>query len=145
MYFEEIELGRTEELRPVRIEKEKMIAFAREYDNIPLHTDEEYAKRTPFGGLIAPGVMSFLSVWAAYLERDWFGEELIAGVSTRIEWKKPVYASDLLTGRVTVTDKRERNARNGLVEITILVHNQKGELVLTNVTESVVKRQAQGE
>ena len=89
--------------------------------------------------------MSFLSVWAAYLERDWFGEELIAGVSTRIEWKKPVYASDLLTGRVTVTDKRERNARNGLVEITILVHNQKGELVLTNVTESVVKRQAQGE
>ncbi|MBQ3065582.1 MAG: dehydratase, partial [Clostridia bacterium] len=44
-----------------------MIAFAQEYDPIPLHTDEEYAKASPFGGLIAPGVMSFMSVWAKYL------------------------------------------------------------------------------
>ena len=33
------------------IEKEKMIDFARTYDSIPLHTDEEYAKTTPFGAL----------------------------------------------------------------------------------------------
>ena len=38
------------------------MAFARDYDNIPLHTDEEYAKTTPFGKLIAPGVMSFMLV-----------------------------------------------------------------------------------
>lgn len=62
MYFDELSLGMTVEIAPAVIEKEKMLAFARDYDNIPLHTDEEYAKGTHFGKLIAPGVMSFMSV-----------------------------------------------------------------------------------
>ena len=50
MYFEEMKLGMTVETPPAVIDKEKMLEFAREYDHIPLHTDEEYAKTTPFGG-----------------------------------------------------------------------------------------------
>ena len=139
MYFEELALGMSVETAPAVIEKEKMLAFARDYDNIPLHTDEEYAKTTPFGGLIAPGVMSFMSVWAKYLEVDFFGRELLAGRSTKIEWLKPVYANDVLTGRATITNLIRRNARNGLAEVSVEAYNQKGELVLTNVTEAVVR------
>ena len=139
MYFEDIQLGMTVNIAPVVIQKEKMLAFAQEYDNIPLHTDEEYAKNTPFGALIAPGVMSFMSVWAKYLEVDIVGNALIAGRSTRIEWHKPVYAEDVLTGRAVVTNLVRRSPRNGLMEITIEVYNQNGTLVITNVTEAVVK------
>ena len=139
MYFDELKLGMTAETAPAEIEKEKMLAFAREYDNIPLHTDEEYAKSTPFGKVIAPGVMSFMAVWAKYLEVDFFGEELLAGKSTRIEWLRPVFAGDVLTGRAVITDLVRRNERNGLAEVTIEVFNQNGDLVLTNVTEAVVK------
>ena len=139
MYFDELTLGMTVDTAPAVIEKEKMIAFARDYDNIPLHTDEEYAKSTPFGGLIAPGVMSFMSVWAKYLEVDFFGNELLAGKSTKIEWHKPVYADDVLTGKATITRLERRNAKNGLAEITIEVFNQNGVLVLSDVTEAVVK------
>ena len=139
MYFEDIQLGMTVNIAPVVIQKEKMLAFAQEYDNIPLHTDEEYAKNTPFGALIAPGVMSFMSVWSKYLEVDIVGDALIAGRSTKIEWHKPVYAEDVLTGKATVTNLVRRSPRNGLVEITIEVHNQNGTLVITNVTEAVVK------
>ena len=139
MYFEEIKLGMTVDIAPAVIEKEKMIDFARLYDNIPLHTDEEYAKTTRFGQLIAPGVMSFMSVWVKYLDVSFFSDALIAGKSTKIEWLKPVFANDVLTGRATVTNLVPRNAKNGLVEITIEAYNQHGELVLTNVTESVVK------
>ena len=130
MYFDDITLGMTRDIAPVRIEKQRMLDFARLYDNIPLHTDEDYAKRTPFGGLIAPGVMSFMSVWAEYLKVDLFGEELLAGKSTHIEWLKPVYADDVLTGKAEVTALTPRNPRNGLVTITIHVHNQHGALVL---------------
>lgn len=84
--------------------------------------------------------MSFMSVWSKYLEVDLFGEELIVGKSTRIEWLKPVYAEDVLTGKATVTALVERNAKNGLVELTIHAYNQHSELILTSVTESVVKR-----
>ena len=129
----------TVDVAPALIEKEKMLAFAKEYDNIPLHTDEEYAKASPFGKLIAPGVMSFMVVWARYLEVDFFGEELLAGRSTKIEWLKPVFAGDILTGKATVTGLTKRNEKNGLVEITIEAYNQKGELVLTDVTEAVVR------
>lgn len=139
MYFEDIEINTVIELAPAVIEKEKMIAFAKEYDNIPLHTDEEYAKSTPFGKLIAPGVMSFLCVWAKYLEVDLFGEELIAGKSTKIEWFKPVFADDVLDAKVKVTGLTKRNARNGIVELTLTAYNGKGELVLSNITEAIVK------
>lgn len=139
MYFEDIPLGKTLSIAPAVIEKQKMLAFAKEYDNIPLHTDEEYAKTTRFGQLIAPGVMSFMAVWAKYLEVDLFGEELVAGKSTKIEWLRPVFAGDVLTGQATVTGLTKRNPKNGLVEITIEARNQKGEPVLTDVTEAVVK------
>lgn len=69
MYFDDIKLGMTAEIAPAVIEKEKMLAFARDYDNIPLHTDEEYAKKTPFGKLIAPGVMSLCRCGQSTLKR----------------------------------------------------------------------------
>ena len=139
MYFEDIEVNTEIDIAPAVIEKDKMLDFARLYDNIPLHTDEEYAKTTPFGRLIAPGVMSFMAVWAKYLEVDIFGEELLAGKSTKIEWRRPVFADDVLIGKAVVTKKEKRNTKNRLVEITIDAINQNGELVLTDVTEAIVK------
>ena len=139
MYFDELSLGLTVDLAPAVIEKEKMLAWARTYDNVPLHTDEEYAKASPFGKIIAPGVMSFMSVWARYLEVDFFGKELLAGKSTKIEWIKPVFAEDVLTGKATITKLERRNRKNGLVEITIDAYNQNGELVLKDITEAIVK------
>ena len=140
MYFNELTVGMSVDIPPAVIEKEKMLDFARLYDNIPLHTDEEYAKKTPFGDLIAPGVMSFMSVWVKFLEIGLFtSEEFLAGKSTKMEWFKPVYAGDVLTGKATVTRLTERNAKNGIVEITIDAYNQKGEFVLKNVTEAIVK------
>ena len=139
MYFDDLKIGMSVEIAPAVIEKEKMTAFAHDYDNIPLHTDEEYAKKTPFGKLIAPGVMSFMSVWAKYLEVDFFGDALLAGKSTKIEWLKPVFADDILTGKATITKLVKRNPKNGLVEVSIEAYNQNGELVLTDVTEAIVK------
>ena len=139
MYYDDLKLGMSVEIASAVIEKQKMMEFAYAYDNIPLHTDEEYAKASPFGRLIAPGVMSFMSVWARYLEVDFLGKELLAGKSTKIEWHKPVYAEDVLRGRAEITNLVKRNARNGLVEITIEAYNQKGEHVPSDVTEAIVK------
>ena len=139
MYFEDLKVGMTRELEPVVIEKRQITEFAQRYDPIPLHLDEEYAKASPFGALIAPGVMSFMTVWAKYLENDFAGREVIAGKSTKIEWIKPVYVGDVLTGKVEITRLEKRNAKNGLFEVLVTVHNQHGVLVLTDVTEVVVK------
>ena len=139
MYFNELKVGMTVEIPPVKIEKAKMLDFAYNYDNIPIHTDEEYAKTTPFGRIIAPGVMSFMSVWVKYLEVDFFGKELLAGKSTKIEWLKPVYADDILTATATITTLTPRNEKNGIAEVFIEVYNQHGTKVLIDTTEAIVK------
>ena len=139
MYFEEFVLGSITNIEPVIINKEDMLSFANKYDPIPLHTDEVYAQSTIFGNLIAPGVMSFMSVWAKYLETDLAGDELLAGKSTKIEWFKPVFADDILTSTCTVSKLTKRNEKNGIVELTFEALNQNGELVLTDVTEMIVK------
>lgn len=139
MYFDDLKVGMSVDTAPAVIEKEEMMAFAHRYDNIPLHTDEEYAKNTHFGALIAPGVMSFMSVWVKYLEVDFFGREVLVGKSAKIEWLKPVYADDVLRGKATITKLEKRNSKNGLAEVTVEIYNQKDELVMINVTEAIVK------
>ena len=140
MYFEEFLLGSEFQIEPANISKTDMVDFANKYDPIPLHTDEEYAKSTIFGTLIAPGVMSFMSVWAKYLELKLTNDSLLAGKSTKIEWLKPVYAEDILTSVCTVTNLTSRNEKNGIVELTIKAFNENGELVLTNITEAIVMK-----
>ena len=139
MYFEDLKLNQKIEIAPAYIDKKDMIDFAHKYDYIPIHTDEDYARTTHFGKLIAPGVMSFMSVWAKYLESDIFGKELLAGKSTKIEWFKPVFADDILSAEAVITSLTRRNEKNGIVELTICAYNQDNVLVLKNVTEAIVK------
>lgn len=139
MYLDDLKLNTEIELPEVTISKERMLEFAQTYDPLPLHCDEEYAKTTRFGQLVAPGVMTFMTVWAEIVKTDLFGDELIAGKSTKIEWFKPVFAGDTLSSKARISAITRRNAYNGIAEISVDVYNQHGELVLNNVTEYVVK------
>lgn len=140
MYFEDIEVGLTIELEPAVIDKDEMIEFSKRYNNIPLHTDEQYARTTPIGRLLAPGLLSFAVVWQKYIEKDIFSDELIAGKSTKIEWLKPVFAGDTLCGVARISDKAERNAKNGSVTLVIDAYNGDGVQVLTSTTQAIIKR-----
>lgn len=140
MYLEDLEIGMTVKTAEVVIDKKKMMDFAAEYDPVPIHTDEEYAKKSRFGKLIAPGVMSFMAVWAKYIEVDFFGEQLVAGRSTKIEWHKPVFAGDILRGEARITAISPRNPYNGIVQLTMAIYNGENEQVMSSVVEAVVER-----
>ena len=140
MYLEDIKINSEKTVENIVIEKEEMLDFARKYNPVKIHTDEDFAKQTRFGELIAPGMLTFLSVWAQYVSVDFAGEELVAGKSTAVEWLKPVFAGDVLSGSARVTGLAFRNDHNGVMTVTIDVFNQKDEKVLTSVIESIVKR-----
>ncbi len=139
MYFEELKVGMAVDIPPATITKRNMLEFARVYDNILIHTDEDYAKNSCFKGLIAPGVMSFMSVWAKFIEVSFFKESFLAGTALKIEWEKPVYAGDVLYGIATVTDLKPRNEKNGLVYLEVKAYNQNKEFVLIGKVELVIK------
>jgi len=138
MYLDDLRVGMEWELPEVTIDRERMMDFARLYDPLPLHLDENYAKNTRFGGLIAPGVMSFMSIWAKFVELGVFGDQLVAGLSTKIEWMKPVYPDDILKATIRISDIQRRSVHNGVAETTLIAVNQHGEAVLRNVTDSIV-------
>jgi hypothetical protein len=52
--FEDFHVGDTEVSGEVSADQREMIAYARENDPFPIHTDPEAAAQTVFGGIIAP-------------------------------------------------------------------------------------------
>src|SRR5579864_456671 len=53
LYLEDFHPGDVGETPPRQISREEM--FARQFDPQPFHLDEEAARRSPYGGLIASG------------------------------------------------------------------------------------------
>ncbi len=65
MYLNELKPGMQLTTDSVTVDKSRMLAFAEEFNPAPIHTeDESYAASTKFGKLLAPGMLSFLLVWA---------------------------------------------------------------------------------
>src|SRR5260370_6162782 len=59
LYFEEAEIGTSCTAGPYLVAKDEIIQFAKQYDPVPRHIDEEAAARSIFGGLTASSVHTF--------------------------------------------------------------------------------------
>ena len=55
LYFEDLPVGRRFITASVRLDVEAIKAFAASFDPQPFHLDEEAAKKSFFGGLVASG------------------------------------------------------------------------------------------
>ncbi|MGI6152936.1 MAG: MaoC/PaaZ C-terminal domain-containing protein [Christensenellaceae bacterium] len=139
MCFDDFKIGDTYKLKPVVITEEQISSFAKQYDPLPHHMDEAFASQTKFGGIIAPGVMSFMAVWAEFVKLSVWTDHLVAGKSTKIEWLSPVYAGDTLSGEVEVTGLEKNNPHTGTVTITVHIYNQDRVYVIRDITEAVVR------
>ena len=131
-YFEDFREGEVFELGGRRVERDEIVAFAREYDPQPFHVDEEAAKESPYGGLIASGwhtlaIGARLMVDAVLRDSSGFGSPGLE----EVRWLKPVRPGDELRGRATVLETRpsERDPGRGTVRWLFELRNQDGELV----------------
>ena len=124
----------TSTLGSYTVSAEEIIAFAKKYDPQPFHLDEEAARRSIFGGLIASGwhscaIMMRLSVEAMRREE-------MAGVGSpgidSCRWHKPVRAGDTVTVRTEITETwPSRTKPLGFIRRKAEMLNQHGEIVLT--------------
>ncbi len=101
-------------------------------DQHPLHTDEEFAQRGPFGGRIAQGCLT-LSL-ATGLEYSLIGgsedSRILAFYGMdRVRFVKPVFIGDTLylEGEVTALDRKDDT--RGVVTVHHEIKNQRGETV----------------
>jgi acyl dehydratase len=135
LYLEDFAPGQVRESPTRTLTKDEIIAFARDYDPQPFHIDEEAAKHSVFGGLIASGwqtvgIMMRL-LWDTFLKDT---SSLGSPGSDEIRWLKPVRPGDTLRARFTiveVTPSRTKPDR-GIVRTFTEVLNQHDEVVMTH-------------
>ncbi|WP_059103111.1 MaoC/PaaZ C-terminal domain-containing protein [Shouchella shacheensis] len=139
MKFEEFSIGDHYVTETVTVTKEEIIEFAEKYDPQYFHIDEEAAKESPYGSLIASGFHSLAVVWAEWVRKDILGSDCLGGVGAEIQWKAPVRPNDQLTGEFTVVDKKQAsNGKRGLLTIDVVIKNQNEQKILTSNTDVFV-------
>ena len=147
-YFEDIEVGTTEEFGEYHVTKEEILEFAEQYDPQPFHTDEEAAEESAFGELVASGwhttAMAMRMLVDNYLQDT-------AGMGGRgvdeLRWQQPVRPGDTLSVRTKVLDKypSESDPRREYVERSVEVLNHHDDVVLSYIVTGMIERRNPGE
>ena len=135
LYLEDFAPGQVRESPPRTLTKDEIVAFARQYDPQPFHLDEEAARRSVFGGLIASGwqtvgIMMRL-LWDTFLKDT---SSLGSPGSDEIRWLKPVRPGDTLRARFTIVEVTPSRTKldRGIVRTFTEVMNQHDEVVMTH-------------
>ncbi|MGC9076299.1 MAG: MaoC family dehydratase [Conexivisphaera sp.] len=132
MFFEDFELGREYTTYGRTLTDADVVIFASMTGAVnPLFLDEEYAKRTRFGGRIAPGLLTMSTVLGLIyqLPQGFFTEGFVALVEARGSFLASVKPGDTISSRVKVSDKKEVGGGRGLVTLSFQAFNQGGRKV----------------
>jgi acyl dehydratase len=134
IWWEDFKVGERSEMGRHTFSAEEIVAFAKQFDPQPFHTDPEAARASAFGGLIASGWHT-CAIGMRLMVEQYIGRTVSLGSPgiEDIRWFKPVRAGDTLTYSRTVTESRASASRAGvgLVKHRWEAVNQEGETVLT--------------
>ena len=140
-YLEDFAVGQTFGSGRLRIDGERALAFAAEFDPQPFHLDEAAARRSIFGGLTASGWHTAAVTMRLLVET----ELKPAGGSVGLDecrWPRPVRPGDELRVECEVIEVRPSKSRpaQGLIKLRTTTLNQVGEPVLVYVVNLIVLR-----
>lgn len=143
-YFDDFHVGQTYEGGSHLMTKEEIIRFAREFDPQPQHIDEEAAKDSQFGELVASGWHTGGIAVRMKLESP-MGQVQggLAGLGIEaIRWPRPVRPGDTLSIRVTILETRVSQSKpdKGILRYLAETLNQHGEVVMELTTAALVNR-----
>jgi acyl dehydratase len=134
LYFEDFPPGNVRESPARTVARDEIFTFAGQFDPQPFHLDEEAAKRSIFGGLLASGwhtcAIHMRLMWETYLKDT--ASMGSPGVD-EIRWLKPVRPGDTLRVRFTVLEATPSRSKpdRGVVRSLSEVLNQHGDVVMT--------------
>ncbi len=135
MYYDDFHPGQRFTSRTVPMTRERIVAYAEEFDPQPQHLDEEQAKSSQFGELVASGWhTASLSMQLQY--EAGLGRIKGGGMGAQIEklaWPRPVRPGDALHVVLEVKEMRPSRSRpdRGIITFLTTTLNQDGATVQT--------------
>ena len=131
--YEDLQVGTTTDIGEHTFTSDEIIQFAKQFDPQPFHIDEEAAKTSPFGGLIASGWHTCSVMMGMLVRRIPNGQMSMGSPGIdEIRWLKPVRAGDTIRMTNSILDKRISASRpdRGIVSTQWEGINQANETVV---------------
>ena len=145
-FAQDFRVGDEFELSSYSVMRDELVDFARKHDPFPFHLDEESAKATPFGGIIASGWMTAL-IWLKLMHESLLDPSTVLGSPGHEEmnWPTPVKPGDTLHGRVEIKESRLSKSKPGIgfVRYTAKLYNQRDECVFVTTSTLIVRARAE--
>jgi acyl dehydratase len=142
-YFEDYAVGQIYRTGRHRIDKEEIVAFARQFDPQPFHLDEEAAKKSPFKGLAASGWHTAAITMRLMVDGEFKPAGGILGVGLdQFSWLRPVRPGDELhvTSEVIEVRPSKSRADRGTIRMRNTTLNQNDEPVQVFTSNGIVPR-----
>ncbi len=110
VYWEDIEIGAKQRSGVTVTSEEQMLAFARQFDPLPVHVDRAAAAASQFGTLTAPG--TYMLALRVRLSHGFaFAGSLIAAVALEeVRFLAPLRAGQTCQVEIEILDKRTSRA-----------------------------------
>ncbi len=140
--FDQFNLGDTFVSQGRTVTEADVVSFAGlSGDFNPLHTDEEFAKTTPFGARIAHGMLSAAMATGMANWTGVFEGTTLALMEQVIQYKGAVKFGDTIHLELKVAEKKETSKPDrGVVVFETHVCNQEGKAVIEGKWTLMMKR-----
>jgi acyl dehydratase len=142
-YLEDFAVGQTYGSGRLTVDKDRIQAFAAEFDPQPFHLDDEAARGSIFGGLAASGWHTAALTMRLLVEGELKPAGGIVGVGfDEFRWPLPVHPGDELHLESEVLEVRPSKSRpnQGLIKVRTTTRNQDGDAVQVLVGNLIVPR-----
>jgi len=148
-YYEDFVVGEVIKHLPGRTitEMDNVLFCALTMNPQPLHMDEEFAKKTEFGGRIVNSLLTMAVSIGLSVTDTTLGTTIANLAFEKVEFPAPVRHGDTLYAETEVIDKRESRSRSdaGIVFFEHRAKNQKGELVMKCRRVALMKKKPRTE
>lgn len=143
IYFEDMVPGERLSGLPYRVPKAELVEFARRWDPMPFHVDDE-AGKAAFGSITAPGSY-VLAVKQRLVHELPERHAVIASLGfDEVRFLEPVRPDDELTLVREWVSKRESQSKpdRGIVTLRLSLQNQFGRMVMSHLDTILVRRRS---
>jgi acyl dehydratase len=144
LYLEDLQIGQRFVSDSYKVEAAEIKEFARKYDPQPFHLDENTARDTFFGGLVASGWHTAAIAMRLMATSGPPLADGAIGTGGDLSWPRPTRPGDVLTVHCEVKEiipSRSRPER-GTVVVRMETRNQKDEAVQIFTGKLIVPRRS---